>query len=83
MSNKQTCHTVTIRRERNVTVYAETPAEAEAAVREMYENGDSVTDLGDVQFVDVRETDEDGNEFLNVYIFSDDETATSTTASPT
>ena len=72
----QKCYTGTIVAKRDVTVFANSPEEAADAIRQMHESGDACAELGASEVTDIRESDEDGNEFLNAYLFFDDESAT-------
>lgn len=72
----QKCFTGTIVARRDVTVFADSPEEAEAAIRKMHGSGDACATLDEVEFVDFRETNVQGHELLDVYLFFDDETAT-------
>ena len=76
MSNER-AFTGTLTVKRDVTVYAETPEEAADIIMRMHMAGDACADLDDTpEVLNVRETDEEGNEFLDLYLFCDDETAT-------
>jgi hypothetical protein len=72
----QKAFTGTIVSKRDVTVFAESAEEAEKTIKALHESGDACAELGDAEVTNVRETDEDGNEFFNVYLFFDDQSAT-------
>jgi hypothetical protein len=61
---------------RDVTAYADSPEEAKATILQLYESGDSCAELGTIDIVDIRRTDEDGVDFLNVYLTFEGEKAT-------
>ena len=62
----QKAYTGTIVSKRDVTVFADSPEEASKVILQLHESGDACADLGPAEVSDVRETDEDGNDFLDV-----------------
>lgn len=76
MSDQQKCFTGTLVATRDVTVFADSPEEAAETIRCLYESGDACAEVGEADVTDVRQTDVEGNEYLDVYLFFDDETAT-------
>lgn len=76
MDEQPKTYTGTVVAKRDVTVFADSPEEAAEAILQMHESGDACAELGEAEIADVRQTDEDGNNFLDVYLFFDDETAT-------
>jgi hypothetical protein len=76
MSDKELCFTGTVAATRDVTVFAETASEAAETIRKLYESGDACAEVTDVQVINIRQTDVDGNDLLDGYLFFDDETAT-------
>ena len=76
MSDNQKCFTGTLVATRDVTVFADSPEEAAKTIQLLYESGDACAEVGGATVTDVRQTDDQGNEYLDVYLFFDDETAT-------
>ena len=76
MSDQQKCFTGTLVATRDVTVFADSPEEAAETIRCLYESSDTCAEVGEADVTDVRQTDVEGNEYLDVYLFFDDETAT-------
>lgn len=72
----QKCFTGTIVARRDVSVFADSAEEAAKTIRELYESGDACAELGDAEVIDIRQSDVEGNAYLDVYLFFDDETAT-------
>ena len=76
MSDNQKCFSGTLIAKRDVTVFADSPEEAAKTIQLLYESGDACAEVGGATVTDVRQTDDQGNEYLDVYLFFDDETAT-------
>ena len=62
-------YTGTVVARRDVTVYASSPEEASAVILKLHESGDACADLGAAVVENVRESDENGNEYLLLYPF--------------
>ena len=76
MSDNQKCFTGTLVAKRDVSVFADSPEEAAETIRLLYESGDACAEVGGATVTDVRQTDIQGSDYLDVYLFFDDETAT-------